>query len=97
MPLNVYMIDRPVNVIRGQRHVVLAVGKYLTSDPEIVRIIHSYPHVRFLGSVPTPAAAAPSANLFGPAPEPVIVTSQVGLQMKQKREQGGRVQKADSE
>jgi hypothetical protein len=94
---NSYMIDRAINCIRGQRHVILPVGKYETSDMELIRFLHSYPSVRFLGSRPSDPTPAPSANLFGPAPEPVTVTSQVGLQMKQKREQGGRVQKADSE
>jgi hypothetical protein len=95
MPLNSYQIDRPINVIRGQRHVVIAAGRYETSDPEIIRIIHSYPNVRFLGSVPTPAPSKPSAELWGPAPDPVTVTNQAGLQMRLKRPMGGRV--ADSE
>ncbi len=85
MPLNSYQIDRPINVIRDQRHVVIAVGRYETSDPEVIRIIHSYPNVRFLGSVSTPAPPAQSAELWGDAPEPVVVTNQVGMQMREKR------------
>jgi hypothetical protein len=93
---NSYMIDHPINVIRGQRHVILAVGRYETSDMEIIRLIHSYPNVRFLGSVPTPAVTC--AGGYAPAPlpatEPAVKTT-FGQQMPQRRPHGPRV--ADSE
>jgi hypothetical protein len=95
VPLNSYLIDQPINVLRGQLHVVLGVGRYETSDPETIRVIHSYPGVRFLGSKPTPAVAFAGGEAPGaPVPSETVVTS-FGLQMRQRRPQGGRV--ADNE
>jgi hypothetical protein len=96
MPLNSYQIDVPINVFRGQRHVVLPVGRYETSDPEVIRIIHSYPNVRFLGSKPTPAATCVGGQ-ENPEPVPTepALRTVPGLQMRVRRPQGGRV--ADSE
>ena len=83
---NSYMIDHPINVIRGQRHVILAVGRYETSDMEIIRLIHSYPNVRFLGSVPTPAVTC--AGGYAPAPLPATepaVRTHCGVQLQERK------------
>jgi hypothetical protein len=89
MPRNSYQIDAPLNVIRGQRHVVLPVGKYETEDPEIIRIIHSYPNVRFLGSTPrAPVTGAGGAATDEAAPLPATepaVKIAPGLQLREKR------------
>ena len=91
MPLNSYLIDVPINVLRGQCHVVLAKGRYETSDAEIIRTIHSYPGVRFLGSKSAPAVAFAGGEAPGAPVPPETVVTGFGLQMRQRRPHGGRV------
>lgn len=85
--INTYMIDRPINCMRGQKHVILSVGKYETGDIEIIRIIHSYPNVRFLNSRPSdPATGAggQACDPLSPTSEPAVKTAP-GLQLREKR------------
>jgi hypothetical protein len=92
MPLNTYEIDQLINVLRGQLHVVIGRGRYQTDNGDIIRVIHSYPGVRFLGSVPTPPPTlAGGESQAVPVPTETAVSTTPGLQMKERRPQGGRV------
>ncbi len=92
MPLNTYEIEQPINVLRGQLHVVIGRGRYQTDNGDIIRVIHSYPGVRFLGSVPTaPPTLAGGESKAAPIPTETAVSTTAGLQMKERRPQGGRI------
>ena len=89
MPLNEYWLQNRIDVIRNQRHLQIAAGRYQTSDPEEHRILAGYPGVQFICSKTVPVAACAGGTTTveaAPLPpaEPSVKTAP-GLQFKEKR------------
>jgi hypothetical protein len=89
-----YELDRPINVIRGQLHVVVGAGRYQTADVNVQRVLNGYPGVRRV-SLELEAQAPPAGGeALGSRPAPPAETgikTVSGLQFKPTRERGGRV------
>jgi hypothetical protein len=78
-----YEVERNVDIL-GPVRITIAKGRYETSDEFIQSRISKYPGVRLVAS----RADEPIGigdNPFPPAPGDPIVTSVVGLQMKEKK------------
>ena len=67
----------------GTRHLVIAKGRYSTSDPEQQRFLRYYPGVTLISTEPDPPKRMPD-NAFLPV-QSVVVTNTPGLQMKEKQ------------
>jgi hypothetical protein len=86
--LATFQIERRIDVIRDQVHLVVAPGRFQTSSPEAIKILRGYPGATLISSEPEPTTRPLTPQealaLHGCAPEPVRV-SNGGVQMKPRK------------
>lgn len=86
--LATFEIERRIDVIRGQRHVVVGVGRFQTHDMEVIKILRGYPGATLISTEPDQRIGIGTS--FAPVQE-TVVTNSGGLQLKEKRPASARV------
>ena len=74
-----------VNAMHGTAHLVLAPGRFTTSDRTVQNFLKNYPGVTLISSEPDPPPAKLTAEHFGPVPALSSVRTTAGLQIQERR------------
>ena len=84
--LKTYELACNIDIMCSPR-ITIAKGRFETSDPHVQRVIGHYPGVTFISERPDEPVGIGTSF---PVVQPVVV-SNGGLQVKERRTQGGRV------
>ena len=71
--------------MHGTAHLVLAPGRFTTSDRTVQNFLKNYPGVTLISSEPDPPPAKLTAEHFGPVPALSSVRTTAGLQIQERR------------